>query len=117
MDEALKEENEELPRERCSQCGTLIQVGREDCSLCQAPAVPGFKIDMELVEDRVEVHLFALSAEYDIKSLRLADDNEQLTARGRIREMVRDDESALNLFERGVVLQHLLNIVFNSSCD
>jgi hypothetical protein len=35
-------------------------------------------------------------------------------ARAKIREMVREDSTALTIFERGVVLQHLLNIVFNS---
>lgn len=120
MDEPLVEnEAQEAAGEgqRCLHCGRAVDNGAKTCPLCQSQTLGEFKINHDLVEDRVEIHLFALSSEYDIKELRLADDNDQLAARSRIRDMVREDDSGLNLFERGVVLQHLLNIVFNSRCE
>lgn len=117
MDEPLIESKDQENQARCSQCGTAAEVGAKICPLCQSQALGGFSINQELVEERVEIHLFALSSEFDINEIRQADDTAQLMARSRIRDMVREDASGLSLFERGVVLQHLLNIVFNSRCE
>jgi len=80
------------------------------CGQLEIPEV----IDRDLIEEVVANHISVLGAEFDLKSLRLADDTAQLIARSRIREVVRLDPAPLTIFERGVVLQHLLNIVFNS---
>lgn len=106
------------PVERCPHCGAEIQETTATCPLCQAELLGTFSINQELIEDSVEKILALLETEFELKKLRLADDTEQLIARAKIRELVREDDSALTIFERGVVLQHLLNITFNSrDCD
>jgi len=99
---------------RCPHCGIEVAETVETCPVCHSELLGTFKINRDLIEEAVENHIALLGEEFDLKSLRLADDTAQLIARSRIREIVRLDPSVLTIFERGIVLQHLLNIVFNS---
>ncbi|MDP3510259.1 MAG: hypothetical protein Q8T09_19980 [Candidatus Melainabacteria bacterium] len=99
---------------RCPQCAAAIYESVNNCPLCQAELLGSFTINQDLIEESVENLIVLLRAEFDLKSLRLATDADQLIARAKIREMVREDATVLTIFERGVVLQHLLNIIFNS---
>ena len=99
---------------RCPQCAAEIYETVDNCPVCQAELQGSFAINQDLIEESVENLVLLLRAEYDLKSLRLAEDTQQLMARAKIREMVREDSTVLTIFERGVVLQHLLNIAFNS---
>lgn len=100
---------------RCPQCAAEIYETVDNCPLCQAELLGSFAINQDLIEESVENLVVLLRSVTMIrKSLRLAQDTDQLMARAKIREMVREDSTALTIFERGVVLQHLLNIVFNS---
>jgi hypothetical protein len=103
--------------ERCPHCGAEVEETTATCPLCQAELLGTFSINQELIEESVEKILAVLAVEFDLKKLRLADDTQQLIARAKIRELVREDDSTLTIFERGVVLQHLLNITFNSRED
>ncbi|CAN5327762.1 hypothetical protein BH11CYA1_BH11CYA1_21450 [soil metagenome] len=99
---------------RCPQCAAEVADDASDCPVCQAELQGNFALNQELVEESVEGIITLLRAEFDLKSLRLASDTDQLIARAKIREMVREDLLPLTIFERGVVLQHILNIIFNS---
>lgn len=99
---------------RCPQCAAEVQDDATDCPLCQAQLQGTFSLNQDLVEESVEGIIALLRAEFDLKALRLASDTDQLMARAKIREMVREDVLPLTIFERGVVLQHILNIIFNS---
>ncbi len=114
QEEAEQENSGRVLLRRCPQCAAEIYETVENCPLCQAELLGSFAINQDLIEESVENLVVLLRAEYDLKSLRLAQDTDQLMARAKIREMVREDSTALTIFERGVVLQHLLNIVFNS---
>jgi hypothetical protein len=114
QEEAEQENSGRALLRRCPQCAAEIYETVDNCPLCQAELLGSFAIKQDLIEESVENLVVLLRAEYDLKSLRLAHDTDQLMARAKIREMVREDSTALTIFERGVVLQHLLNIVFNS---
>jgi len=114
QEEAEQESSGRVLLRRCPQCAAEIYETVDNCPLCQAELIGSFAINQDLIEESVENLVVLLRAEYDLKSLRLAQDTEQLIARAKIREMVREDSTVLTIFERGVVLQHLLNIVFNS---
>ncbi len=114
QEEAEQESSGRVLLRRCPQCAAEIYETVDNCPLCQAELLGSFAINQDLIEESVENLVVLLRAEYDLKSLRLAQDTDQLMARAKIREMVREDSTALTIFERGVVLQHLLNIVFNS---
>ncbi|MBP9094037.1 hypothetical protein KBI23_23655 [bacterium] len=105
---------EQVLLNRCPQCAAAIYEAANNCPLCQAELLGSFAINQDLIEESVENLIALLRAEYDVKSLRLAEDSDQLMARAKIREMVREDATVLTIFERGIVLQHLLNIIFNS---
>ncbi|MFA7337021.1 MAG: hypothetical protein WC028_09575 [Candidatus Obscuribacterales bacterium] len=109
-----QEKPQQVLLNRCPQCAAEIYESINNCPLCQAELLGSFAINQDLIEESVENLIVLLRAEYDLKSLRLAEDSDQLLARAKIREMVREDATVLTIFERGVVLQHLLNIVFNS---
>ncbi len=119
LDKVENSENSHAPAStaevnRCPHCGIEVAETVETCPVCHSELLGTFKIDRDLIEEAVENHITLLGQEFDLKSLRLADDTAQLIARSRIREIVRLDASVLTIFERGIVLQHLLNIVFNS---
>jgi len=107
-------EHEKSAPKRCPQCAAEVDDAANTCPLCEAELLGTFALNQDLVEESVENLLTLLRAEFDLKSLRLAEDTDQLMARSKIREMVREDAAPLTIFERGVVLQHLLNIIFNS---
>lgn len=109
-----KSEHEKSAPKRCPQCAAEVDDAANTCPLCEAELLGTFALNQDLVEESVENLLTLLRAEFDLKSLRLAEDTDQLMARSKIREMVREDAAPLTIFERGVVLQHLLNIIFNS---
>lgn len=107
-------DNKKSAPKRCPQCAAEVDDAANTCPLCEAELLGTFALNQDLVEESVENLLTLLRAEFDLKSLRLAEDTDQLMARSKIREMVREDAAPLTIFERGVVLQHLLNIIFNS---
>jgi hypothetical protein len=114
QEKSKQEKPEQVLLNRCPQCAAEIYESINNCPLCQAELLGSFAINQDLIEESVENLIVLLRAEYDLKTLRLAEDSDQLMARAKIREMVREDATVLTIFERGVVLQHLLNIVFNS---
>lgn len=114
QNKSKQEKPEQVLLNRCPQCAAEIYESINNCPLCQAELLGSFAINQDLIEESVENLIVLLRAEYDLKTLRLAEDSDQLMARAKIREMVREDATVLTIFERGVVLQHLLNIVFNS---
>lgn len=107
-------EHDKSAPKRCPQCAAEVDEAASNCPLCEAELLGTFALNQDLIEESVENLLTLLRAEFDLKSLRLAEDTDQLMARAKIREMVREDAAPLTIFERGVVLQHLLNIIFNS---
>jgi hypothetical protein len=114
QEDAEQENSGRVLLRRCPQCAAEIYEEVDNCPICRAELLGSFAMNQDLIEESVENLVALLRAEYDLKSLRLAQDTDQLMARAKIREMVREDATVLTIFERGVVLQHLLNIVFNS---
>ena len=114
QEQSEQEQSEQVLLNRCPQCAAAIYESTNNCPLCQAELLGSFAINQDLIEESVESLIVLLRAEFDLKSLRLAEDSDQIVARAKIREMVREDATALTIFERGIVLQHLLNIIFNS---
>jgi hypothetical protein len=114
QEQSKQEQSKQELLNRCPQCAAAIYESVNNCPLCQAELLGSFTINQDLIEESVENLIILLRAEFDLKSLRLAADADQLIARAKIREMVREDATVLTIFERGVVLQHLLNIIFNS---
>lgn len=114
QEQSKQEQSKQELLNRCPQCAAAIYESVNNCPLCQAELLGSFTINQDLIEESVENLIVLLRAEFDLKSLRLATDADQLIARAKIREMVREDATVLTIFERGVVLQHLLNIIFNS---
>lgn len=114
QEQSKQEQSKQELLNRCPQCAAAIYESVNNCPLCQAELLGSFTINQDLIEESVENLIVLLRSEFDLKSLRLVADADQLIARAKIREMVREDATVLTIFERGVVLQHLLNIIFNS---